>query len=193
MISDPNYLLQAVHDLRSPLSALRILMTDSGKDNELLSAIFQRIEAISAELLSQSRQARQRNLLVTAIDDVLDEARVVFPQVIFAAEIFMIEAQVVPKIPDDFARALSNLVNNAVAAGATQVHVDLRSRRSDLCLNVLDNAGGKIPEHSAGLGLRQVRLFAKCAGGQITYGPGRVTLTLPLAGETDLQSQTHVL
>jgi len=190
MISDPNYVLQAVHDLRSPLSALKILMATAGPDAELVGAIFHRIEAISAELLTQSREHRLRGPLATVIEDVLNEARVIAPSVRFAAEISTDERQV----PADFSRALSNLVTNAVSAGATEVHVDVRSAGQCLFLSVLDNAGGKIPEFSAGLGLRQVRLFAKCAGGDVTYGPGRVTLTLPCAVvEIDSQSQTRAL
>jgi signal transduction histidine kinase len=188
MISDPNYVLQAVHDLRSPLSALRILMSGR-QDNELISAVFHRIEAISVELLERSRQARQRGPLAAVIEDVLNEARVLAPQVQFAAAVFAEER----RIPADFARALSNLVTNAVKSGATEVHVDARTSTNQLCISVLDNAGGNIPEHSAGLGLRQVRLFAKCAGGQVSYGPGRVTITLPSVAEIDSQSQIRVL
>jgi hypothetical protein len=59
MISEHDLFLQAAHDLRSPLTALKVLLIQDSPDRELLRLVVERIENITHELLSSARSMRQ--------------------------------------------------------------------------------------------------------------------------------------
>jgi signal transduction histidine kinase len=206
---------QVAHDIRSPLAALDSLLPrlkgTSEEDRALASGAAERIRLIAEDLLARNRGDSPEGstgasavvVLGEAVKSVVAEKRLKHPEgcsIEFSSAAGP-RARVEPK---EFARALSNLIENAVeAAGASgTVRVTVETRGADAVVTIADDGPG-IPEEilaklgergatfgkqgGSGLGLYHAREAAKRWGGRLVVeseeGRGtEVRLELPGAG-----------
>lgn len=187
--------LQALHDIRSPLGALKILlgrMETHGEHRDLLEGVVDRIESIAAELLGCETTERVIRPLAWSLERVIREKRM-----LLKGDCEM-NLEVDPEVEGDlvdgspFARALSNLINNAFEAGASQIRVGVGRKEGQIVMTVGDNGKGipsdtlrrltvnercSIKKSGHGLGLEQVRDFARQYNGflKISSESGRGT------------------
>ncbi len=215
------FVADASHELQSPLTSLRtqleVIRAHPGADwstaaSDLLADTL-RMERLVRDLLALARQdagleAARRGLV--DLDVVLtEELRRVRTTTSVDVRALRVDASPVRGDPDDLARLLRNLLENAVAHAATRVTVTLRSQEQAV-LEVADDGPG-IPEDQrervferfarvegdrartesaltgTGLGLAIARGVAVRHDGRLVVadvpGPGATfVLTLPLAG-----------
>lgn len=119
---------QVAHDIRSPLSALNMLVVDLPQVPEerrvVIRSAVQRINDISNSLLKKSRErkmeeSKENVLLTSLIDDLVSEKRIQFRAKIgitIDTDIDKAYGVFVKVQPTELKRALSNLINNAIEA-----------------------------------------------------------------------------
>lgn len=190
---------QVAHDIRSPLTAMRILSQTLSKEIrsdkvELLNSAIKRIDEISDDLISNglgSQRMETSTDVRQAIKQIVEEKRVQhstnpnlsidFTDHTSDGDLTVIANSV------EFSRVLSNLVNNSIEAVNLQgkVNVDLSSDNEAVYLKVVDNGPG-FPQHlldrlftkgmtfnkpnGNGLGLFHAREAVALWNGQITAG-----------------------
>ncbi len=204
---------QVAHDIRSPLMsmnmALNQIQTVQIEALAILKSAVQRVAGIAQKLsASASKQeevpgveAPKLTLLEPLIASVVNEQRVKNP----AHQI--IELEGIGLIPSTWAvvqvievqTALSNLINNAFEAGASEVRLSFNTEKKNCILKIADNGRGipkdiieKIFERSftfgkktgTGLGLYQAKTAIEWSGGSLnvasTEGQGTVfTIEIP--------------
>jgi signal transduction histidine kinase len=220
---------QVVHDIRSPLSALNFVVAsvqNLPEDRRLLiRGVAQRINDIANKLLSQSKQMKSDRdqvpedviesvdstseplMLVASLDSVVSEKRIQFRELMgIDIQADLIDGYgLFAKIhATEFARVISNLVNNSVEAisGEGWVKIGIRNSGTSINIAIADNGKG-IPaeilarlgksgvtygkdgsQSGSGLGIYHARETLEKSGGQFsitsTLGQGTVvTLTLP--------------
>lgn len=164
---------QVAHDIRSPLTALEMVMKEAGTLPEdqriLVRSATSRIRDIANELLNKNR----------AVDSTIP-AEPAFPQLLSAIiELIVtekrmqyrghagieIEAQLgkgsfglfATLPPNEFKRVISNLVNNSVEAIENgHVIIAIRRENDDVLVEVQDNGKGIPPEVLAKLGEQSI-------------------------------------
>lgn len=166
---------QVSHDIRSPLSALNVIVKClpeiSKEKRQMIEQVSSRIAMIASDLLSKYKHTGShtlerpdgielginpagKNLKPTRIADLLrsiyDEKKFEFGEVDEVDFILDLDGAIeaVCKINvTEFTRALSNLVNNAVESivGKGRVTLALRSAQKDIAVVISDNGKG-IPE-----------------------------------------------
>lgn len=160
---------QVAHDIRSPLSALNMILFQLPQLKEeqriLIRNSVQRINDIANGLLESSKQrakqagARKSDLhfkqeegtfLNALIDSIVSEKRIQFGHkhnLVILPEIDMQESYFAVVNSAELKRVLSNLVNNAVEAldDKGRVTVSLRKGRGSILISVTDNGKG-MPE-----------------------------------------------
>lgn len=160
---------QVAHDIRSPLTALRMLlgaMSELPEDKRvLMRSSVNRLEDIANVLLGQWRKSDQRivkddgdtstsrQLLSVIIDAIVTEKRLQYRsrrliqiETSYEEHSYGLFAQINPSA---FKRMLSNLINNAVEAlprGSGRVDVTLASTDKEVILKVCDTGRGMTPE-----------------------------------------------
>src|SRR6266404_644704 len=77
-LCDRDIILQAAHDIRSPLTVLKVLLARLEHSQEpfqrdLIESVFNRIEAISEQMLSQSKRVCEMRSLPQAVHSVIKE------------------------------------------------------------------------------------------------------------------------
>ena len=162
---------QVAHDIRSPLQALGILLAKSANkipevDRQILRSSTQRINDIANNLLTTSKALNSVSaeadhqittdsiMLIALVDSVVSEKRMQYrdrSNVTIEADLSNGYGLFVQSSQVEIARAISNLVNNAVEAigdrnGAVIVRISKIGDR--VCLSVTDNGAG-IPRHIA--------------------------------------------
>lgn len=221
--------MQVAHDIRSPLSALNMISSSLvGVPEErrlIIRNATQRINDIANSLLQKGKSSSGSTPTVRAgapgdsepvmlsalIDAVVSEKRVQYrekPEIEIQAD-FSKGYGLFAKIdPTDFARVISNLVNNSVEAltGPGQIIIAIGGDRDLVQISVCDTGHGISQEilskiksqrvshgkddpasgSGLGLGLYHARQTAKAAGGELSIhsqeGQGtKVTLILPRA------------
>lgn len=211
---------QIGHDIRSPLTALAIAtegVTGMPPDRKrLLDMSISRIQSIADRLLKRPTEANVETALISQLmERVVAEARIRFS----ARHAIHLTSQcgstpVFARVdPTEFERALSNLINNAVEALATEggsVLVSLDATDRQARIRVTDTGVGiptEIREQvgqrgfsygkkgGSGLGLSHARSSFEAWNGslEIQSEPGRgteVTLRLPVAPTPDWFVQT---
>ena len=166
---------QVAHDIRSPLAALDMVVSDLGVLAEekrlLIRSAVGRIRDIANELLIRNRpvaassaqpgagsEALSLQLIPAVIDELITEKRTQYRSKLNAeihfdagAETYGIFARVQPV---ELKRVLSNLINNSIEAldGAGRVVISLRSTGDKAQLSVRDNGRGMSPDVLANLG-----------------------------------------
>lgn len=195
----------AAHELRTPLAVLAAQVERAGRraDAEQLAGIgasVARLTRLADSLLVLSRTETEGEAvgratvaeLVTEAMEVVDRARLLGPPTILLdleLDEGLDERGVVRIDPTGFGRVLTNLVQNALAAGpASAVVVRLRTAGRDLEVAVRDDGPGVDPAFlpfafdrfarsegarsaggtGSGLGLALVRRLAERAGGRAT-------------------------
>ena len=143
-------ILQAVHDIRSPLTVLKILLArfdqaSAPVQRELISAVFQRIEEISADLLSQCRSTPIRQSLPTAVRALILEKAIEYGPTIQIKSTIDATTEEILVEGGELKRALSNLINNSVEAGAKSVQVEVNRLEENILISICDDGGG-IPD-----------------------------------------------
>lgn len=150
-------LLQAAHDIRSPLSALNMLIQTlpevSEDKSQLLKLIVARINEIAEDLL-EVQPSGERFLALNIetqndpqaspgeiISDLIKEKRLEYPGVEFVASqsCFKIKG-LMPK--RQVSRVLSNLINNSVEAKSTRVVISASRSEHSFFVTVSDNGRG---------------------------------------------------
>ncbi len=157
---------QVAHDIRSPLSALRIATADLKsvpiERRQLIAKAIDRIVGISNDLLERSRSGHGQSIpmdLNLIIEEILTETRAVLMGQARSCEVRLLSNEkVCARIaPIEFKRAISNLLNNAIEScepGRGQVHVKLSSQDGLAILEVTDNGCGMSKEVLRRLGQR---------------------------------------
>ena len=146
---------QIAHDIRSPLLALSTVL--SSKQNldeskrEILSAVVERIQSIAQSLLKKSREldagpsSRAAAPLSELLLALLDE------KVILAGDAVHLHSQVAADLeafcePLELGRIVSNLINNSLEAGSSQIRLSARSEAQSVVIEIEDNGRGIPPE-----------------------------------------------
>lgn len=156
---------QAAHDIRSPLTALRMLAsiveeTIPSDCQELLKNTIDRINAIADDLLSTSEAdlrddyldlspkrttANQATCVVTEIKSIVAEKRLIAsPGIKFILEVCPLSNAMSAMEKDQFDRISSNLINNAIEAVGVHgtVRIKVGSTGSHLFLEIADDGVG---------------------------------------------------
>lgn len=203
-LADQRELLAGVsHELRTPLARLRVLMEivrerGSGGDTiDQMEREVVEIDALVAELLASARLDFQtvdkRALQIADVAQrALERAGVPVTCLQVQNEIGTLRAD-----PTLLARALANLLDNALKHGKGVAHVRVFQEGADVAFEVQDHGAGfpadalseeaspRPSQESLGLGLVLVRRIAKAHGGSLQLansdGGGRAVLRLPLA------------
>lgn len=203
----------AAHELLTPLAVLRANV-DTIDDKEIASAFRQDVNAIS-ELVKQLLELSEFDGLDPAQAEIIDPADVCVEVAAMMAPAAHAENKEIAftgpdtpvraySCPKSLARALRNLVKNALAATPTGTTVEIKLAR-DGAISVSDQGRGVPPEKreiifrrfwrgshgdrpGAGLGLSIVKRFVDTYGGAIEVGdaPGGgavFTLRLPSSNE----------
>lgn len=153
---------QVAHDIRSPLSALKLITHDLTQIPEerkaLLKAALQRIQDISNNLLIDSKKVtdtnKKNNLieLPLCLENIIAEKRIQYTDkknIEFNVNIQNKDNKIFIQGEEiEFGRLISNLVDNSVEAIGSKngtIQVDLSSKNHELLLLIEDNGTG-IPE-----------------------------------------------
>lgn len=163
-----NLAAQVSHDIRSPLAALNTisstLKTESEDNRILIKSAIQRINDIANDLLNSSRQAGQANetqddnlsteLIAPIIDMIVSEKRIQYrgQEDIEISYNLLSSYGIFGEVnKTEMSRVISNLVNNAVEAKASEkkikIEILLNAEDEDyLSISIIDNGIG-IPEN----------------------------------------------
>jgi signal transduction histidine kinase len=190
---------QVAHDIRSPLTALNLLLRTEGPLNEfqknLVLRSLDRLQAITNDLLEQYRSedfmSQEKNIR-DLIQEIIQETLLRYPCKILIQE--DVTENLNPKINPNkatlFQRTLSNLINNAVEACEDPVHcvvvLKLSIYKTHFKIDICDNGKG-IPEqilpklgqrgfsygkaNGTGLGLAHAKEFIEASGGALQVRP----------------------
>jgi signal transduction histidine kinase len=204
---------QVAHDLRSPLGALKIVGSRLSLSNDdqalvqVLQSSISRISQITEDLLGQKSKVDSISPL-KVVENVVQEMRLSAESkgvLLVISETEATEsapaALLPPQIqPQDLARVVSNLIQNAIEApSAIEVNIATRERQTDFEIEIADNGSG-IPRSSwrrlgsrgftsgktsgSGLGISHAKDWTNSVGGRLRVRSSvnrgtSVTLTLP--------------
>jgi signal transduction histidine kinase len=167
---------QVAHDIRSPLSALRVAECDLTELSEekrlLIRAAIHRIQDIANTLLMKNRGTRihgvsraenanagqetTTEMVSSLIEPLITEKRAQFTNANIVLHLDESYGLFASLKPGDFHRVFSNLINNAVEASPAGATVDVRifPFESDAEIQVVDHGKGIPQEVLARLGAR---------------------------------------
>ncbi|MGE3682431.1 MAG: sensor histidine kinase [Bdellovibrionales bacterium] len=208
-----NLLTQVSHDIRSPLSALNLAVSGvKGIDSDrqdLITNASKRINAIADALLQRTKSDAPKEPQPISVSEVI---RLILTEKKFEYDSRNVDLTALLPPEDVKARidatdlgcTISNLINNSVEAGATQVQIELYRKRSKMEILVQDNGPG-IPKtilrrlgrepissgqgrkSGYGVGLWSAYLFAQRSKGKLKVrNSGRGTAVL-LTFQTNTQ------
>ncbi len=149
---------QVRHDVASPISALRVIADRAPLDSEMkdfLSSAVARTEAIFRSL---SREGGAGSCWINQeLQRVVSEKRMSSPT--FARLTVQVEPLLVEVPSVEFGRMISNLLNNAQEAGATDIEIVGQSSNGQVEISIRDNGRpfpkeihGKLGERGASFG-----------------------------------------
>ena len=153
---------QVAHDIRSPLSALNMLVSSvkemPEEQRSLLRTVSRRINDIANNLLKAENSDARVFLASLALNLIVSEKRLQFSDRVglkisrdfqdSSKTNFLSLSQV------ELTRAISNLINNSVEAEATHIRVRLFLESNWTVIEITDDGHGIPPEHLARLGDR---------------------------------------
>lgn len=178
---------KVAHDIRGPLSALRILAERSrsieGDERSLLTGAVDRIHGIAEDLLRRSRKAEAAAPAGADLDGAVRalESELAARFAGRTIEFSLQSNATVPMAAPELQRHLSNLVQNAAEAGPSPILIATRLAAGAVTLTVADQGKG-IPESllprlgreevtgkagGNGLGLRELFRAVEAAGGSV--------------------------
>lgn len=181
-----NLTQQARHDVASPLSAIKVAASLPGMDEKirkLLDMAIARTEEIVESMRLESEGSNiDKVSLNEVIEGVLTEKRAEHPKVKVQFEPPNVDIKALAN-KSNFKRLLSNLINNSVDAGATEIRIEIdRTNGALVALKVEDDGSGLPPEmfakvfqkgfsfkkgHGTGLGLFHAKTHVELWGGKI--------------------------
>ena len=135
------------HDIRSPLSALRILMEKSknltSAEQELLRSCYRRVDEVAANLLS-SAQTSDGSVyveLVSCVAEIIREKQLNYGQVEW---VFQSNAKSLKALASksELQRIISNILNNSLEAHASKINIEINVVLGVIELSVNDNGIG---------------------------------------------------
>ena len=165
----PSEILRMAHDIRSPLSALNIVLDGlvlSGPKRQLIRHALHRINDIANDLVRYEKHSHSGNADQTiyiapteTIRALVVEKRLQYQnhcEIEITSDLRGAYGRFAAISPGDLARTLSNLIDNAVEAcpSAGWVHVSMEATDTSLSIQVEDNGIGMDREILAGLGRR---------------------------------------
>lgn len=176
--------LQAAHDICSPVSALKILVAKADQIpltdlKQMLALTVVRIEQVTESLLASARTEKQA--LGLTLCNWFEQKKL---ELDMEVELVLLADSGVRYgflVDGGMARVLSNLVNNAVDAGATRVTLHVWKTDCDMAFAVSDDGHGfpgevvraleqgrsiSVGKDGHGLGLSHAYRYAKARGGQ---------------------------
>lgn len=178
---------QVAHDIRSPLSALRIFsakMDSSSEFTKLVKTAVGRIEGIAQELLNFDVQKHSRDRFSVTPDFFVKviQLKVTELQCQIDSDISIGDPFEIALSETSLARALSNVINNSIEAAANHLQFTALIDGSKLIVTIKDNGQG-IPvdvisklgpnivstgkQNGHGLGLSYLFQEIRCAGGDV--------------------------
>ncbi len=198
---------QVAHDIRSPISALRMAVDSAkeldGERRALIVSVAERIDRIASDLLHRSRikYSPPGFNLVEACEQIVIEKKTALSATKVDLRVKAErEAPAVVGDANEFQRVLSNLINNSIESLPSYVYVDIQSRDDKTAVvRISDNGRGidsgtlfeirrglevSTKPDGNGLGLAHARHVLHKWGGEfdISSAAGKgttVTLTLP--------------
>lgn len=186
------------HDIRGPLTALKILATRSLAEDQadLLRATIQRIDGLAEGLLKRADQEGNRvgssglkkSLFLPVIENVAAELRIRYPRHHVEVRAFEGSADLQAPLSDQaLSRVLANFAENSLQASADggTVWITVESAADGLTLSLIDEGRGIPPEILERLGQEEVThgkesghgLGFKGACDLVKSGGGRVEVT----------------
>ncbi len=152
---------RVAHDIRSPLSALGLIIGTLKDENieqkQIIKDVVVRINGIANDLLTSDNKEREALLPIRServgidlrkvIGAVIQEKIALYPEVQFKLDIHKASANLSIN-EGDLARIISNLLNNSVESIVDQkiIQVKVYSNQKDIYIDVIDFGSG-IPEH----------------------------------------------
>ena len=180
---------QVAHDIRSPLTALNFLAASldevAPEKRNLAQQAIKRIDDIANELLQKAKTTLTEPLdLMPTMRQVVAEKKIEFQnQAQLLIELNSEETEAFANFStSEFARILSNLVNNSVEAKSKSIRLSLLRLSKEIEITVSDDGGGIDPDHLGkvgeanfsfgkngnGLGLSHAKSSVESANGQLT-------------------------
>jgi len=199
---------QVSHDIRSPLSALNMITHSLSELPEQKRLIIrnatQRINDIANGLSSKSRAIKNMSLnasltagtgakpdesimLIALLDNIISEKRVQYRQrmeVEILGDLHRGYGLFAKVNPTEFARAISNLINNSVEAfeQSGRVFVEIFEREGRIVISIRDNGRGMSSEVLAKIGRRGVSFGKDGIEGGTGLGVYHATQVMKEAG-----------
>lgn len=144
---------QLIHDVKSPLMALKHISSKTNNDGNLLRTATERVEKIILELEEDQKndQANYNYDIRQCIEGIIEEAKIKFKNEIKQTNIKLqlaSESRVELSLPltkTIFSRVISNLINNAFEAKNTKKHeisISVKVISKKLILLISDNGKG---------------------------------------------------
>ncbi len=147
---------QAAHDVRSPLSALNLILASNGmkmvpqEEKKIIKLSISRIQIISEDLLERNRETKSIQIalkkfdVIDSINELIEEKLIVYKDVNIQfytnTNNFILDGN-----KADFQRALSNILNNSYESKPKdcKIEVDFSAySEKKFDLNIIDNGPG---------------------------------------------------
>ena len=198
---------QFLHDVRSPMAALQVaseLDTESSAETrELIAIAVSRIKSISNTLYNYGQDPQTSiKPLKPCFEKVYKEVQILLSKSQIAIETHFDEGErpLVAKInPNEFARVLSNLVNNAIEAIGLdgEIRISLGTADQHPFVKIEDNGKGMSPQLLAILGGRGIT-SGKASGSGLGIYHARKTIEgwggkLKIASEENVGTCVHII
>ncbi|MEZ4814420.1 MAG: sensor histidine kinase [Bdellovibrionota bacterium] len=160
---------QVAHDIRSPLTALRVVSMNKSKMppelSDVLTNAIDRIKEIASDLNKKGnaellKQNLNKQTFIKLVEDLLAEKRIEYKNKgsIHIEENFLNHDEdfSLPVDTTSIKRALSNLINNAAEATNFKglISVSIEKEKSSLVLSIKDNGKGMSPDILENLGVK---------------------------------------
>ena len=169
---------QVAHDIRSPLAALRTLISRlhvTNDENELAVLAFNRIAGIAKDVLDEYRPNAITQVglhkITLLVEAAIREKKVEFPQgPVFSYKSELSHQDILAKLdPKQLARILSNILNNSIEATTSlgNISVLISETRNFVNISICDDGIGMTPEV-----LALIQADAKSVGKSTGYGLG---------------------
>lgn len=174
---------QVAHDIRSPLSAISLVASSVERiDHErgrLLNQSVKRLDQIASDLLASNRPCQYTNNFANILTSLIEERKFTAPGVTF--ELNIQDSPTLVLNDSVFGRSLSNLVQNALEAGAGNIRISAERIGHSAVIKVSDTGRGMSHEileragrkhfssknHGNGLGLSFVKDEIEKVGGKV--------------------------
>lgn len=183
---------QVAHDIRSPVTALKIALNETSLENTEKEIVFyslSRIEDIASDLLTQHKKTGSMPLspFIIELERLIDEKKIIFGNKTSFSTNFEINHRSLyfAKSQSELIRVISNLINNSAESMNSRygtVLIETTQNESDFLIKIKDTGKGipsvvldKLKANSFtfnkisgnGIGLKHAREFLKNLNGEL--------------------------